>query len=64
MAGNILPTDIVIKDFFAHFGMEYVETFNRFIPNKRMPSKNSPSNKKGALENTMTKEYIVVMKKV
>ena len=63
VAGNILPTDIVIKDFFEHFGMKYIETFKRFIPNKRMPSKNSPSNKKGALASTMTKEYIVVMQK-
>ncbi len=64
VAGIILPTDIVIKDFFENFGMEYVETFTRSIPNKRMPSKNSPSNKKGILESTMTKEYIVVMQKV
>ncbi len=63
VAGEILPTDVVIKDFFEHFGMNYIETFTRSIPNKRMPSKNSPSNKKGALENTMTKEYIVVMQK-
>ncbi len=63
VAGEVLPTDIVIKDFFEHFGMKHVETFIRSIPNKRMPSKNSPSNKKGALDNTMTKEYIVVMQK-
>ena len=63
VAGEILPTDIVIKDFFEHFGMNYVETFKRSIPNKRMPSKNSPTNKKGALDHTMTKEYIVVMQK-
>ena len=61
--GNILPTNIVIRDFFESFGMKYVETFKRSIPNKRMPAKNSPSNKKGELGSTMTKEYIVVMQK-
>ncbi len=61
VAGTVLPTDIVIRDFFESFGMKYIETFTRSIPNKRMPSKNSPSNKKGILESTMTKEYIVVM---
>ncbi len=63
VAGIVLPTNIVIRDFFECFGMEYIETFIRSIPNKRMPSKNSPSNKKGKLESTMTKEYIVVMQK-
>lgn len=63
VAGTVLPTDQVIRDFFENFGMKYVETFTRSIPNKRMPSKNSPTNEKGKLENTMTKEYIVVMQK-
>lgn len=61
--GITLPTDIAVKDFFSNYGFEYVNTFIRSIPNKRMPSKNSPSNATGVLDNTMTQEYIVVMKK-
>ena len=62
--GVILPTDIVIKDFFEPFGFNYINTFQRGIPNKRMPSKNSPSNAPGKQDDTMTKEYIVVMRKI
>lgn len=61
--GVVLPTDVVIKDFFEQFGFSYVGTFHRGIPNKRMPSKNSPSNAPGKQDDTMTREYIVVMKK-
>ena len=61
--GVVLPTDIVIKDFFEPFGFSYVNTFHRGIPNKRMPSKNSPSNAIGKQDDTMTREYIVVMRK-
>ena len=34
------------------------------ILNKRMPSKNSPTNKAGKKVATMHKEYLVVLKKV
>jgi site-specific DNA-methyltransferase (cytosine-N4-specific) len=61
--GVVLPTDNVIKDFFEPFGFSYVDTFHRGIPNKRMPSKNSPSNAPGKQDDTMTREYIVVLKK-
>lgn len=61
--GVTLPTDIAVKDFFNNYGFEYVNTFIRSIPNKRMPSKNSPTNATGVLDNTMTQEYIIVMKK-
>ena len=40
-----------------------METVVRNIPNKRMPSKNSPSNVVGALDRTMMNEFVVVMKK-
>jgi len=59
--GVTLPTDIAVKDFFENFGFRHVNTFVRSIPNKRMPLKNSPTNITGALDNTMTHEYIVVM---
>lgn len=62
--GIVLPTDIAVKDFFEHYGFEHVRTFSRRIPNKRMPSRNSPSNIPGILENTMTGEFIVVMRKI
>lgn len=61
--GVVLPTSDVIRDFFSENGMEHVETFVRSIPNKRMPSRNSPTNKPGKLDDTMTAEYIVVMRK-
>lgn len=61
--GVILPTDIAVRDFFASYGFEYVNTFIRSIPNKRMPSKNSPTNAAGVLDSTMTQEYIVVMRR-
>lgn len=61
--GVVLPTDIAIRDFFETAGLSYVDTFIRSIPNKRMPVKNSPSNKPGVLDVTMSNEYIVVMEK-
>lgn len=60
--GVVLPTDVVVKDFFEGCGFEQVNTFTRSIPNKRMPLKNSPTNAPGVLDNTMTQEYIVVMR--
>ncbi len=61
--GVVLPTDIAVKNFFENYGFEYVNTFIRSIPNKRMPSKNSPTNAAGVLDSTMTQEYIVVMRR-
>nr|HQH12866.1 hypothetical protein [Candidatus Sumerlaeota bacterium] len=61
--GIVLPTDIAVKDFFENNGFDYINTFIRSIPNKRMPSKNSPSNVIGAHDNTMTQEYIIVMRR-
>jgi site-specific DNA-methyltransferase (cytosine-N4-specific) len=45
--GVVLPTDQVIRDFFETCGFEYVATYHRSIPNKRMPSRNSPTNATG-----------------
>lgn len=61
--GIVLPTSCAIKDFFENNGFCHVGTFERAIPNKRMPSKNSPSNVVGMLEETMTKEHIVIMRR-
>ena len=45
------------------FGFDYIDTFHRTIPNKRMPLRNSPTNAAGAVDNTMTREHIVVMRR-
>ncbi len=63
VAGISLPTDQTIKFFFEKYGLNHVNTFTRAIPNKRMPSRNSPTNIAGKTEETMSKEYIVVMSK-
>jgi len=61
--GITLPTDITIRDFFEEFNFDYIDTFHRSIPNKRMPLRNSPTNVAGSLGTTMIQEYIVVMRK-
>ena len=61
--GIVLPTNDAVRCAFESRGFSHVETFVRSIPNKRMPSKNSPSNAAGVVDVTMTNEYIVVMQK-
>ena len=61
--GTILPTDEITRQFFEANGFIHIETIIRNIPNKRMPSKNSPTNEAGKLDTTMSNEYIVVLKK-
>jgi len=62
--GVVLPTDIAIKTFFEKNGFQYVTTFHRSIPNKRMPARNSPSNVTGITHETMSREFIVILKKI
>lgn len=62
--GTTLPTDDAIRKFFERLGFAYVNTYHRSIPNKRMPLRNSPTNATGIVENTMTTESIVVMRKL
>lgn len=62
--GIQLPTDEIVADFGEHVDFRHIETIIRKIPNKRMPSKNSPTNKAGELGSTMTEEYIVIMEKI
>jgi len=59
--GISLPTDKSIKYFFEENGFSHVNTFSRIIPNKRMPLKNSPTNVAGKTEETMNREYIIIM---
>ena len=61
--GVILPTNIVVKDFFENLGFKHINTYEREIPNKRMPIKNSPTNVVGKKLETMLNEYIVVLQK-
>ncbi|MBB1073067.1 DNA methyltransferase [Rhodoferax sp. 4810] len=61
--GITLPTDEVTRCLFERQGFVHIETVIRNIPNKRMPSKNSPTNIVGRTDSTMNNEYIVVMKK-
>lgn len=61
--GVVLPTDVAVRHFFEEQGFDYIDTFHRSIPNKRMPLKNSPSNAPGEKDQTMSREYIVVMRK-
>ena len=58
-----LPTDIFTAWTFEREGFEYIKTYVRDIPNKRMPSRNSPTNKTGVTNSTMVHEYIVVCRK-
>lgn len=61
--GVNLPTDEITSDFFAENNFCHVETIVRNIPNKRMPSKNSPTNIVGVKDDTMSQEFIVVLQK-
>jgi DNA modification methylase len=59
-----IPTDFIIAELAEKIGFSCEDIFVRNIPGKRMPIKNSPTNIVGALEETMTKESIVILRKV
>ena len=62
--GENLRTDKIITEMAEKYGLNYIYTFGRNILNKSMPSLNSPTNETGKRVATMTKEIIVVLKKV
>ena len=62
--GINIPTDLITKDFFEDNGFKHLETIIRNIPNKRMPSQNSPSNIPGQKSTTMKNEFIVICEKI
>ena len=62
--GVTLPTDEFVEFAFGQFGFSHKETITRNIPNKRMPSVNSPSNVAGNIDTTMREENIVVCKRI
>ena len=61
--GREVPTAEATAAFFEASGFVTVETCTRNIPNKRMPSVNSPSNVPGQVGKTMTTEKIVICRK-
>ena len=58
--GIEIPTAEATAAFFEMSGFSLVDTYQRNIPNKRMPLMNSPTNVPGKLGSTMKSEYIVV----
>lgn len=58
-----IPTDFIIAELGENIGFTCEDIFVRNIPGKRMPIKNSPTNIVGALEETMNKESIVILRK-
>jgi len=58
-----LRTDLIISEISSTVGFKTEKILHRNIINKRMPIKNSPSNKKGEISNTMLKESIIFLKK-
>ncbi len=62
--GHRVPTAEATASFFEKNGFKTVKIHCREIPNKRMPSVNSPSNIHGEVGRTMTKEQIVICRKV
>ena len=60
---ELLRTDAIIPELAARCGLAHVYTVGRNIPNKVMPSRNSPSNVRGAKGATMTMEHIVILRK-
>lgn len=61
--GIQIPLDYFTAELFEQCGFRHQTTLVRKIPNKRMPSKTSPTNKTGAKVSTMSREYIVILTK-
>ena len=61
--GIQISLDYFTAETFEKHGFRHINTIVREIPNKRMPSKNSPTNVTGATASTMSNEYIVIMEK-
>ncbi|MFH1972649.1 MAG: DNA methyltransferase [archaeon] len=62
--GIQIPTDDIIVELFkSKNNYQHINTFIRNIPHKRMPKKNSPTNKIGKLSNTMNEEWIIILQK-
>ncbi|MBQ6253022.1 hypothetical protein [Ruminococcus sp.] len=60
---ELLQTDVIITELAPQYGLVPVHTVDRNIPNKVMPTLNSPTNITGAKGSTMTMEHIVILRK-
>lgn len=60
---ELLKTDVIITELAPLYGLTPIFTVDRNIPNKVMPSQNSPTNVSGATGSTMTMEHIIVLRK-
>ncbi|MFH1671676.1 MAG: transcriptional repressor LexA [Candidatus Portnoybacteria bacterium] len=58
-----IPTDFIIAELGKKIGFTCEDIIIRNIPGKTMPTKNSPTNIAGELEETMNKESIVILRK-
>ncbi len=58
-----IPTDFIIVELAQKIGFSCEDIFIRNIPGKRMPIKTSPTNIVGELEETMSKESILILRK-
>lgn len=59
-----LHTDIIISEFSEKYGFETEAILYRNIINKRMPNRVSATNIAGETSSTMTKESIIILKKI
>ncbi len=59
-----LRTDLIISELSATLGFKTEKILYRNIINKRMPAKNSPTNEKGVLCDTILKENIIFLRKL
>jgi len=59
-----IPTDFIIAELGENVGFTCEDIIVRNIPGKRMPTKTSPTNIAGELEDTMTRESIVILRKL
>lgn len=60
---ELLKTDVIITELAPQYGLTPIFTVDRNIPNKVMPSRNSPTNVSGATGSTMTMEHIIILRK-
>jgi DNA modification methylase len=61
--GIRIPTDEIVCEMGENLGLEHIKTIIRDIPSKRMPSKTSPTNIPGLIEQTILKEHIIILRK-
>jgi DNA modification methylase len=61
--GVRIPADKILIEIGEGVGLSKENVFYREIPNKRIPSKSSPTNIAGKKVDTMNKESIVILKK-